>query len=163
MSGAIRVRAATREDVTLLLGFIRELAAFERAPDAVIASEADLLRDGFGPQPRFEARLALLDDRPVGFALVFTSYSTWKGRPGLYLEDLFVSEWARGRGVARRLLADLAALAQARGYPRLDLAVLDWNPARRFYQRLGFEQKPEWLGYRLSGAALAALARQARD
>jgi GNAT superfamily N-acetyltransferase len=158
----IHIRAATPEDVGTLLAFVRALAAFEQMPDAVGASEADLLRDGFGPAPRFEARLALLDGKPCGFSVFFTSYSTWEGRPGLFLEDLFVEDWARGHGVGRRLVADLAAIALARGYRRLDLSVLDWNPARAFYERLGIRHEEGWLPYRASAAALAALAQPAR-
>ncbi len=155
---ALIVRAAGPDDVGTLMGFIRDLAAFERVPDAVRASEADLLRDGFGPVPRFEARLALLDAAPCGFTLFFTSYSTWEGRPGLYLEDIYVADWARRRGVGRRLLADLAQIALERDYRRLDLSVLDWNPARSFYERIGLSHNSEWLPYRVSGAALKALA-----
>jgi GNAT superfamily N-acetyltransferase len=155
---AITIRDATREDVGTLLAFIRALAEFERAADAVVASEADLLRDGFGAVPRFEARLAELAGKPCGMTFFFTAYSTWEGRPSLYLEDLYVAEWARRRGVGRRLLADLARLALARGYNRLDLSVLDWNPARGFYERIGITQKSGWLPYRVGGAALKALA-----
>ncbi len=157
--GDITIRAACPEDVPVILELVRGLAAFERMPpDAVRANEADLLRDGFGPVPRFEARLAFLGTRPVGFTLFFTTYSTWEGRPGLYLEDIFVVEEARRHGVGRRLIADLAALAVARDYRRLDLAVLDWNPARRFYERLGIGLNEGWLPYRASGAALRKLA-----
>jgi GNAT superfamily N-acetyltransferase len=156
---AVSIRAATAADVGTLLRFIRELARFERMPDAVAASEADLLRDGFGPVPRFEARLAFLDGEPCGFTLFFTSYSTWEGRPGLYLEDIYVVEGARRRGVGRRLLADLARIALERDYRRLDLAVLDWNPARRFYERIGVSHHAGWLPYRVSGEALQALAQ----
>jgi GNAT superfamily N-acetyltransferase len=156
---AVTVRAAGPEDVATLMGFIRDLAAFERVPGAVRASEADLLRDGFGPVPRFEARLALLDAAPCGFTLFFTSYSTWEGRPGLYLEDIYVADWARRRGVGRLLLADLAQIALERDYRRLDLAVLDWNPARGFYERIGLSHNSGWLPYRVSGAALEALAK----
>jgi GNAT superfamily N-acetyltransferase len=158
----IHIRAATPEDVGTLLAFVRALAAFEQMPDAVGASEADLLRDGFGPAPRFEARLALLDGKPCGFSVFFTNYSTWEGRPGLFLEDIFVEDWARGHGVGRRLVADLAAIALARGYRRLDLSVLDWNPARAFYERLGIRHKEGWLPSRASVAALAALAQASR-
>ena len=158
----IHIRAATPEDVGTLLAFVRALAAFEQMPDAVGASEADLLRDGFGPAPRFEARLALLDGKPCGFSLFFTSYSTWEGRPGLFLEDIFVEDGARGHGVGRRLVADLAAIALARGYRRLDLSVLDWNPARAFYERLGIRHEEGWLPSRASAAALAALAQASR-
>ena len=155
---ALVVRAAGPADVGTLMGFIHDLAAFERVPDAVRASETDLLRDGFGPVPRFEARLALLDAAPCGFTLFFTSYSTWEGRPGLYLEDIYVADWARRRGVGRRLLADLAQIALERDYRRLDLSVLDWNPARSFYERIGLSHNSGWLPYRVSGAALKALA-----
>jgi GNAT superfamily N-acetyltransferase len=158
----LSIRAATRDDVGTLLAYVHALAAFERTPQAVSASAADLLRDGFGPTPRFEARLALLDAKPCGFSLFFTSYSTWEGRPGLYLEDIFVEDRARRRGVGRGLIADLAAIALERGYRRLDLSVLDWNPARAFYERLGIRHKQGWLPYRVSGEALAALARGAR-
>lgn len=152
------IRSATAADAGLLLDLVRALAAFEKAPDAVVATEADLLRDGFGSVPRFEARLAFLGERPAGFTLFFHNYSTWEGRPGLHLEDLFVHDWARRRGVGRSLLADLASLAVARGCARLDLAVLDWNPARGFYEKLGIRQRAEWLPYRVTGAELAALA-----
>jgi len=160
---AIAIRAAGPEDVGTLMGFIRDLAAFERVPDAVRASEADLLRDGFGPVPRFEARLALLEAAPCGFTLFFTSYSTWEGRPGLYLEDIYVADWARRRGVGRLLLADLAQIALERDYRRLDLSVLDWNPARRFYERIGIRHNDGWLPYRVRGEALAALAAMVED
>lgn len=160
---AIAIRAALPEDVGILLGFVRDLAAFERMPDAVSATEADLLRDGFGENPRFEARLALSDGRPCGFSLFFTTYSTWEGRPGLYLEDIYVAEWARRQGVGRRLLADLAALVLARDYRRLDLSVLDWNPARGFYERIGISHNTGWLPYRVRGDALAALAAMAEE
>ena len=158
---AITVRAAGPEDVGTILGFVRALARFEQMPDAVIASEADLLRDGFGPEPRFEARLALVDGKPCGFTLFFTSYSTWEGRPGLYLEDIYVDDAARRRGVGRALLADLARIALDRGYRRLDLSVLDWNPARGFYERVGIRHNDGWLPYRVRGEALAALAKLA--
>jgi GNAT superfamily N-acetyltransferase len=157
----IEFRDATPEDVPLILGFVRDLATFEREPDAVKATEADLLRDGFGPERRFEARIALLGGRPAGFALFFPNYSTWAGRAGLYVEDLYVADWARGKGLGRAIMADLARIALARGWARLDLAVLDWNPAREFYAGLGLAHRREWLPYRVAGAALEALARQA--
>jgi GNAT superfamily N-acetyltransferase len=160
MSG-IHIRAATADDVPTMLRFIRELAEFEREPQAVKASEADLLRDGFGPTPRFEARLGLLDGVPAGFALFFPTYSTWEGRAGIWLEDLYVTPAARGSGLGRALVADLAALTLARGFRRLDLSVLEWNPARRFYAAIGVTRLEGWLQYRASGAALAALAQSA--
>ena len=156
----ITIRAATAEDVSTLLDLVRELALFENEPEAVVATEADLLRHGFGPEPRFEALIALADGKPAGFALFFPNFSTWEGRPGLYLEDLFVSEWARKHGVGRRLMARLAAIAVERGWARFDLSVLHWNPARQFYHRIGMRHLEEWLPYRVDGAALRALAAE---
>jgi GNAT superfamily N-acetyltransferase len=157
---AIAIRFATADDVPLLLELIRELAAFERAPDAVIATEADLLRHGFGPERSFEAILAFLDDEPAGCALFHTRFSTWLGRPGLYLEDLYVTEQARDHGVGRRLMARLAAIAVERGWGRIDFHVLDWNPAREFYHRLGMHHHGEWLRYGGDEAALKRLAAE---
>src|SRR5882724_2676589 len=141
---AITLRIAVAEDVGILLGLVRELALYEKMPDAVVATEADLLRHGFGPERRFEALLALVDGEPAGFALFFPDFSTWRGRPGLFLEDLYVREWARGRAVGRRLMARLAAIALERDWPALHFNVLDWNPARGFYRRLGIEARTEW-------------------
>jgi GNAT superfamily N-acetyltransferase len=154
----IEIREATAADVGILLGLVKELAAYEKQPDAVKASEADLLRDGFGPERRFEARIAFLDGKPAGFALFFADYSTWEGRPGLFLEDLFVAERARRHGVGRALLTDLAKIVAARGWGRLNLNVLTWNPARAFYHALGFEHMSEWAPYRIDGDALRRLA-----
>jgi GNAT superfamily N-acetyltransferase len=156
----IIIRFATANDVALLLRFVRELAVFERAPGAVVATEADLLHHGFGPKPEFEAILAFLDGEPAGCALFHARFSTWLGRPGLYLEDLYVTEEARGQGVGKRLMARLAAIAIERGWGRIDFHVLDWNPARRFYHRLGMEHLGEWLRY---GGDEAALRRLAAD
>src|SRR3546814_12684008 len=114
---------------------IRELAECEREPDAVKATEADLLRDGWGPSPRFEALIAELDGVPAGFALYFHNYSTWEGRAGIYLEDLSVAERARGHGIGRKLMAALARLAADRDCRRLSLCVLDWNPSPPFSPR----------------------------
>ena len=156
----ITLRFATAEDAGVLLALVRELAIFENAPDAVLATEADLRRHGFGPEPRFEALLAFVDGRAAGFALFFPNFSTWLGKPGLFLEDIFVSEWARRLGVGRRLMAKLAAIAVERGWGRLDFSVLHWNPARGFYHRLGIRHMEEWLPYRAEGDVLAALARE---
>ncbi len=158
MSGTITIRFATADDAGLLLRLIRELAAFEKAPDAVVATEADLVRHGFGPDPQFEAILAFLDGEPAGSALFHSRFSTWLGRPGLYLEDLYVTEAARGRGIGRRLMARLAAIAVERGWGRIDFHVLDWNPARDFYHRLGMAQVDGWLRYGADEAALRRLA-----
>ena len=154
-----RVRFATAEDAADIVRFVRGLAAFEREPLAhVRLTEADVLRDGFGPRPAFECIIAEQAGRLVGFALFFPNYSTWEGRAGLYVEDVFVVEEARGSGAGRAILAALARIAHDRGAPRIDLAVLDWNPARGFYDRLGFTQQQEWLPYRLDAAGIAALA-----
>jgi GNAT superfamily N-acetyltransferase len=162
MSAGITVRFATADDVPLLLRLIRALAVFEKAPAAVVATEADLLRHGFGPERRFEAILAFLDGEPAGCALFHSRFSTWLGRPGLYLEDLYVVEPARGRGVGRRLMARLAAIAVERGWGRIDFHVLDWNPAREFYHRLGMEHLGEWLRYGGDEMALERLAAEDR-
>ena len=154
----ITVRFATADDVPLLLRLIKALAVFERAPDAVVATEDDLRRYGFGPAPRFEAILAFLDGKPAGCALFHSRFSTWLGRPGLYLEDLYVTEEARGKGVGKRLMARLAAIAVERGWGRIDFHVLDWNPAREFYHRLGMGHLGEWLRYGTDEAALKRLA-----
>jgi GNAT superfamily N-acetyltransferase len=160
VNAAITIRFATADDVPLLLRLIRSLAVFERAPDAVVATEDDLRRHGFGPEPKFEAILAFLDSEPAGCALFHTRFSTWLGRPGLYLEDLYVTEEARGKGVGKRLMARLAAIAVERGWGRIDFHVLDWNPAREFYHRLGMEHLGEWLRYGADEPALKRLAAQ---
>jgi GNAT superfamily N-acetyltransferase len=162
VSGEILIRFATVEDCPLLLRLIRELALYERAPDAVVATEADLRRYGFGADPQFEAILAFLDGEPAGAALFHARFSTWLGRPGLYLEDLYVTERARGHGVGRRLMARLAAIAVERGWGRIDFHVLDWNPARAFYHRLGMGHVDGWLRYGADEEALRRLAAQDR-
>ena len=153
------IRAAVPSDVPLILEFIRALAAFEREPDAVTATEADLLRDGFGPQPYYHCLIAEQDGKPAGFAFYFFNYSTWTGRPGLYLEDLFVHPEFRGLGIGKALLARVAAIAQEKGCPRLQWEVLDWNtPAVDFYAALGAKFLDEWRNVRMTGKALAKLA-----
>jgi len=160
---AIVVRSATPADAPVIVRLIRELAAYENEPLAnVKVTEADILRDGFGPQRRFESLLVEAGGRPAGFALFFHNYSTWEGRAGIYVEDIFVSEWARGRNVGRRLLGAIAAIAEARGCRRVDLSVLHWNPARAFYERIGLVEMSEWRPYRLKDGALAALAAEGR-
>jgi GNAT superfamily N-acetyltransferase len=132
------IRPATREDAPQILTFVRALATYEREPDAVKATEADILRDGFGPNPFFSCVMAEHDGRPVGFALYFFSYSTWLGRPGLYIEDIFVEPELRGRGIGKALLERVAAIAVEKRCPRLHWAVLDWNsPAIEFYKAMG--------------------------
>jgi GNAT superfamily N-acetyltransferase len=154
----ILIRFATPDDVGLLLQLIRELAAYEKAPDAVIASEEDLQRHGFGPERRFEALIASVNGEPAGFALFLPDFSTWRGRPGLWLEDLYVRDWARGLGVGRRLIAQLAAIALERDWSGLHFMVLDWNPARGFYRRLGIAPREGWLPYGATGEVLQRLA-----
>ena len=155
----ILIRAATRADVPQVLRFIRALAAYERLESQVVAREADLELALFGPRPCAEVVLACLDGTPVGFALFFQNFSTFIGKPGIYLEDLFVLPEARGRGAGRALLAWLARTTLARGGARLDWAVLDWNaPSIGFYRGVGAAALADWTTYRLSGAALEALA-----
>ena len=155
------IRPAAPADVPQILEFIRGLATYEREPDAVVATEADLLRDGFGPDPRFRALIADVDGAPAGFALFFTSYSTWRGHHGIRLEDLYVTPELRGQGIGKALLARVAQIAVAEGCPRLEWDVLDWNaPAIAVYERLGAHILTEWRIMRLSGDALTALAAQ---
>ena len=155
----VHVRFARPDDAATIVRFVRALAAFDHEPpETVRLSEADVLRDGFGPQPRFETLLAEWEGSVAGFALFLPNYSTWEGRPGLYLEDLFVDEEMRGRGVGRTLMAACARVALDRGWRRLELAVLDWNPAREFYHGLGLQHSRAWLPYRLDPDAVIALA-----
>jgi GNAT superfamily N-acetyltransferase len=153
------IRKATPEDVPSVLTLVKELATYEREPDAVIATEADFLRDGFGEAPIFQTHVALWDGEIVGFALWFVTYSTWVGRGCLYLEDLFVRPAVRGRGAGLALMRTLAREAVDRGCKRFVWQVLDWNaPAIAFYERLGAKVMREWLTARLDGPALAMLA-----
>ena len=155
----LAIRCATRQDVPLIRQFIYELAEYERAPDEAVATEADLLRDGFGQEPKFRVVIAEWEGQPAGFALFFYNYSTWQGRPGLYLEDLFVRPVFRGQGIGKALLAYLARVAVDEGCGRLVWAVLDWNtPAIEFYKSLGAKVMKEWLTLRLSGEDLKKLA-----
>jgi len=160
MPARVSIRYATAADVPQVLGFIRELAVYERLADQVVATEADLAAALFGPRPYAEVVLGCLDATAVGFALFFHNFSTFLGKPGIYLEDLYVQPAARGHGVGRQLLAWLARTALERGCGRLDWAVLDWNaPAIGFYRSLGAAAQEEWTTMRLSGAALERVAR----
>jgi len=155
----ISIRKATAEDAAQILEFIRALAAFERAPDAVVATEEGLIRDGFGPRPFFECLIADYDGHPAGFAFYFFNYSTWVGRPGIYVEDLFVLPEFRRRGIGRDLLKRVAAIAVENGCRRLQWQVLDWNtPAIEFYRTMGAEFMDEWRTVRLNDEALERLA-----
>ena len=153
------IRPATPADIPTILRFIRELALYEREPDAVLATEADLLRDGFGPTPRFWALIAEHEGKAAGFALYFTSYSTWRGHHGIRLEDLYVTPALRGQGIGKALLARLAQIALEQGCPRLEWDVLEWNaPAIAVYQKIGARILIEWRIMRIDGEALESLA-----
>ncbi|MBT3941198.1 MAG: GNAT family N-acetyltransferase [Chloroflexi bacterium] len=154
------VRAAMPGDAGTIVELVRSLAIYEKEPvETVQLTESDVLRDGFGDSPRFEALLAELDGKAVGFALFFHNYSTWIGKPGLYLEDLYVEEQARGYGLGLDLMQELARIAEERGCARFELSVLDWNPTREFYHQLGFEDMDDWLSYRLTQPGIEKLAR----
>ena len=152
------IRPATPQDVALILRFVRELAEFEREPDAVKATEESLNHALFGERSA-EAVIAEQDGEPMGFALFFHNFSTWTGRKGLYLEDLYVTPEARGSGVGTALLRHLAGIALDRDCGRFEWAVLDWNtPAIDFYTAMGAESLDEWRIRRVSGDALVKLA-----
>lgn len=162
--GESRIRWATENDAALIVHFIRALAIFEKEPvEQVRITEADVRRDAFGVDRRIEALIAEIDRKPVGFALFFPNYSTWEGKPGLYIEDIFVEESARGSGIGRMLIAAVAKIAESRGCARIDLAVLDWNPARGFYNRIGFHHAQPWQIFRLGAASLGELSAEATD
>ena len=164
---ALNLRPATPADVPQILAFIRDLAAYEREPDAVHATEADLLRDGFGPEKRFDCLIAELEESgatiAAGFALYFHNYSTWRGHAGIHIEDLYVSLEHRGKGIGKALLTRVAAIAVAEGCSRLQWDVLEWNtPAIGFYQQMGAKMLMDWRTMRVTGEALPTLAAQAR-
>jgi GNAT superfamily N-acetyltransferase len=155
----LEIRKTTAADVPIIFSLIRELAEYERAPEAVMTNEAGLREVLFGPQRSAEVLLALEEREPVGFAVYFFNFSTWLGRPGLYLEDLFVRPSVRGKGYGRALLERLAQIAQGRGCGRMEWAVLDWNdPAIQFYKKLGAEPMNEWTVFRLTQDGIAKLA-----
>jgi GNAT superfamily N-acetyltransferase len=167
----LNVRPATPDDIPEILAFIRELADYEREPASAVATHADLLRDGFGPQPRFHCLIA--ETRPTenlqpatcnflaaGFALYFYNYSTWRGHTGIYLEDLFVRPAFRGKGIGKALLQRVAEIAVAERCPRLEWAVLNWNQlAIDFYNSIGATAMSEWTIMRVSGEALQQLGK----
>jgi len=155
----IEIRSASASDAALLLSFIRELAEYEKLASEVVATEEDLRRELFGPRPSAEVVIAELDGTAAGFALFFLNFSTFLGRPGLYLEDLYVRPEHRGRGVGRAVLRHLARIARSRNCGRFEWAVLDWNrDAIRFYESLGAVALEDWTVYRVTGDALARLA-----
>ncbi len=159
-----RIRPATPDDAATVVRLVKALAVYEKEPESVVEmTEESFLAHGFGERPYFECLLAELDGEAVGLALFFHNYSTWAAKPGIYLEDLFVEERARGHGLGRALLEALASVAQARDCGRLDLSVLDWNPTRDFYDRIGMKHMAEWLTYRLDRAGIATLAANLKE
>ncbi len=160
MKKAFSIRGATVADIPVILQLIRDLATYERAPNEVSATETQLFDVLFGEKPVAEVLLAFEEEIPIGFAVFFHNFSTWLGRPGLYLEDLFVKPEARGKGYGRALLVDLAKIARARGCGRMEWAVLDWNdPAIQFYRKLGAKPLEEWTVFRLTRDGIAKLAQ----
>jgi diamine N-acetyltransferase len=158
---SLTIRAARPSDRALIFALVRELAAYEKLTAAVDASEAQIADALFGEQPRLFCNIAEWDEEPAGFAVWFLNFSTFRGRAGVYLEDIFVRPEYRGRGIGKALLGRLAQLCLERGYTRCEWAVLDWNaPAIAFYRGLGAQILDEWRICRLSGEALAAFARQ---
>lgn len=157
----LQIRSARVEDAPIILELIRDLATYERAPDEVTATEEQLVHVLFGPRPAAEVLLAFEEQSPVGFAVYFYNFSTWLGRPGLYLEDLFVKPEKRGKGYGRALLVELAKIARDRGCGRMEWAVLDWNePAIKFYHTLGARPMDEWTVFRLTRDGIEKLARK---
>jgi GNAT superfamily N-acetyltransferase len=155
----LSITAESPADVPLILSLISELAEYEKLSHEAIATEASLQESLFGAKPGAEAVIARVDGEPAGFALFFHNFSTFLGRRGLYLEDLFVRPSFRGRAIGKSLLIHLAALALERGCGRFEWQVLDWNtPAREFYERLGAKANPVWINYRMTGEALERLA-----
>ena len=156
----LSIRPAIADDLDLVIGFIRALAEYERLADAVVLDAATLRSHLFGDKPMAEVLIGEIDGVPQGLALFFHNFSTFEGRPGIYLEDLFVEPEARGSGLGKALLARLAQLAVERGCARLEWSVLDWNePSIAFYKALGARAMDDWTINRLDGAALSALAR----
>ena len=153
----ISLRFAEAEDCAFILQMIRELAAYERSPREVKATEA-LLRQWLFDEPKAECLIASLQGHPCGIALFFTNFSTWEGIPGLFLEDIVVQEFARGKGVGVALMTELARIALQRGYTRLEWSCLDWNePSLAFYKSLGASTRGEWIGHRLDKHGMEAL------
>ena len=159
MAEAARVRQATADDVDDIVRLVRALAVYAGEPVEGVRLREDIMRrDAFGCQPRFAALLAEHDGRVSGLALYFFSYSTWEGRPSLFLEDLFLESATRGNGLGRAMMVTLAHIAREQNCGRLDLSVLEWNPTREFYHRLGIERLENWLPYRMDETAIRHLA-----
>ncbi len=164
MSSAPRIRAAGPADVDLIFSLIVQLAEYERAPEQVTGTPELLANALFGEEPTAEALIAELDGRPVGFALYYTTFSTWECRPGLWLEDIYVPPEHRRGGVGQALIAEVAAIAVARGCTRLEWTALHWNePALKFYGKLGARRLDDWVMHRLEGPSLQAAAGARHD
>jgi GNAT superfamily N-acetyltransferase len=158
----LNIRAAVSTDVPVLLTLARELATYEHL--SVAATESDYLRDGFGKTPKFRALIADWDGQPAGYAMIFDFYSTFEGRPGIFLEDVFVRPELRGKGIGKALLARIAAIAREENYFGVKWEVLDWNaPSIEFYRRLGARFRDEWKSVLLSGEPLRKLAGDASE
>lgn len=157
----VTIREAEPADTDLILRFIRELAVYEKAPDAVQASAQDIREALFSERATARGLICSVDGKEAGFAVYFYNFSTWLGRPGIYLEDVYVTPECRGAGAGTAILKYLARVAVARRCGRLEWSVLDWNmPAIRFYESLGAVALDEWIGYRLTGEALESLAAE---
>lgn len=161
MTESVSLRAATGDDTPQILSFIQGLAEYEKLSHACFATEETLRRTLFGPRPFAEVIMADYEDQPAGFALFFHNYSTFRARPGIYLEDLYVLPALRGKGIGKALLRALARLAVERGCARLEWSVLDWNsPAIEFYKSLGAVAQEEWTIFRVADDALTRLAME---
>ncbi|ODS23177.1 GNAT family N-acetyltransferase [Candidatus Endobugula sertula] len=155
----IAIRPATKDDAALILHLIKELAIYEKAEQEVIATSEDIRQSLFAENSTAHGLICTIDDKPIGYAVYFFNYSTWLGKPGLYLEDLYVTSECRGQGAGKLLLKHLANIALDKGCGRFEWSVLDWNePAIQFYQSIGAKPQNEWVAYRLVGAALKAFA-----
>jgi GNAT superfamily N-acetyltransferase len=163
-SSALDISPATAADVPLILSLINDLAEYEKLRHESVATETSIHEALFGPKPHAEAVIARFDGEPAGFALFFHNFSTFLGKPGLYLEDLFVRPAYRGRAIGKSLLSHLASLAVQRNCGRFQWQVLDWNrPSRDFYESLGAQADPAWVNYRMSGDALRRLAENPKS
>ncbi|HSS99195.1 MAG TPA: GNAT family N-acetyltransferase [Terriglobales bacterium] len=157
----LKIRPATTNDAALLKNLIEELAKFERLSHEVVITEDDLRRDGFGSQPKFRAMIAECDGEPAGYAFIYTTYSTFKGSTGIFLEDLFVRTQFRGKGIGKALLAEVARIARDEKCYGVRWEVLDWNqPAIDFYKSLGAEFRDPWKSVSLTGDSLKKLAEK---
>ncbi|WP_428818603.1 N-acetyltransferase family protein [Microbulbifer sp. MCCC 1A16149] len=156
----INIREAVIEDSALILHFVRELARYEKAEHEVIATQADIEKSIFGKESTVHALICEGESAPIGFAVYFFNYSTWQGKNGLYLEDLYVSPEHRGSGAGKALLKYLAKIAVSKNCGRFEWSVLDWNePAIKFYESIGAKPKSEWVGYQLAGEALTDFSK----